>query len=116
MTTASLIKVGAVFIFAVLSVSGCSANVSPTPTSSAPSSPSIDVRNKYKQTEAETLKFAQTLLGMAQAYAEKKIEEAEFTHRVVWKDGEEFVNTADYSPTRINLYIKEGIVDKVEVG
>ena len=76
----------------------------------------MDVPNEYKQIEAETLKFAQTLLGMAQAYAEEKIQEAGFTHRVVWKDGEEFVNTADYSPTRINLYIKEGIVDKVEVG
>ena len=53
---------------------------------------------------------------MAQAYAENKIEEAGYEHRMVWKDGESFAVTEDYRPTRINLYIKEGIVDKVEVG
>ena len=109
-------KIAALTLAAVLSVSGCSATVSPTPTSSTSTSPSIDVPDNMQEQAAETLKFAQTLLGMAQAYAENKIEEAGFTHRVVWKDGEEFVNTADYNPTRINLYIKEGIVDKVEVG
>jgi hypothetical protein len=116
MTTASLIKVGAVFIFAGLAMSGCSASISPTPTSSAPSSPTIDVPDNMQEQAAETLKFAQTLLGMAQAYAENKIEEAGYEHRMVWKDGESFVVTEDYRPTRINLYIKEGIVDKVEVG
>ena len=116
MTTASLIKVGAVFILAGLAMSGCSANVSPTPTSSAPSTPTIDVPDNMQEQAAETLKFAQTLLGMAQAYAENKIEEAGYEHRMVWKDGESFAVTEDYRPTRINLYIKEGIVDKVEVG
>lgn len=114
MTTASLIKVGAVFIFAGLAMSGCSANVSSTPNPSP--SASIDLPGNMQEQAAETLEFAQTLLGMAQAYAENKIEEAGYEHRMVWKDGESFAVTEDYRPTRINLYIKEGIVDKVEVG
>lgn len=113
-------KFTAVALVAVLSVSGCSANGPSTPTvsptSNASPSPSSDVLDDMQKQAAETLEFAQTLLGMAQAYAESKIEEAGYEHRMVWKDGESFAVTDDYRPTRINLYIKEGIVDKVEVG
>ena len=107
-------KFASVALIAVLSLTGCSANASSTPNPSP--SASIDVPDNMQKQAAETLEFAQTLLGMAQAYAENKIEEAGYEHRMVWKDGESFVVTEDYRPTRINLYIKEGIVDKVEVG
>ena len=115
-------KLTALALVVVLSVSGCNATGSSTPTatptstSNASPSASIDVLDDMQKQAAQTLEFAQTLLGMAQAYAENKIEEAGYEHRMVWKDGESFAVTEDYRPTRINLYIKEGIVDKVEVG
>jgi hypothetical protein len=69
-----------------------------------------------EQTAAKTLKFAETLFGMAEAYAIGKIEEAGYEWRVVKRDLEDFPVTMDYRPTRINLTIKEGIVYKVSVG
>lgn len=113
----NLAKYVAAMAIASFALTGCSANVSPSPTASSPASPSNEPPNPYQQQEAETRKFAKTLLGMAQDYAEKKIEEAGFSHRVLWKDGKgpSFI-TMDYSPTRINLYIKEGIVDRVVTG
>ena len=107
-------KFAAIALVTVLAVSGCSANFVTTPNPSPTAS--IDVPDNMQQQAAVTLKFAQTLLGMAQAYAEELIEGYGYEHRMVWKDGESFAVTEDYRPTRINLYIKEGIVDKVEVG
>lgn len=65
---------------------------------------------------AKTLEFAETLFGMAEAYAIGKIEEAGYEWRVVQRDQEMFPATKDYRPNRINLTIKEGIVYKVSVG
>lgn len=113
MKTKAQIKVGGAFVAAGLVLSGCTSYAQP---SASPSPSASDLPAQLDEVAAETLKFAETLMGMAEDYAVGKIKEAGYEHRVVWRDGVSMPVTMDYRPTRINLYIKEGIVDRVEVG
>ena len=95
-------------------LTGCAAPspIAPSPSPSASAEDPVDM----DAIAAKTLAFAETLFGMAEAYAIGKIEEAGYEWRVVKRDLEDFPVTMDYRPNRINLTIKEGIVYKVSVG
>jgi ABC-type phosphate transport system substrate-binding protein len=103
----------AALVASTLVLTGCAA---PTPTASPSASAPADDPMDMDAIAAKTLKFAETLFGMAEAYAIGKIEEAGYEWRVVQRDLEMFPATKDYRPNRINLTIKEGIVYKVSVG
>jgi PBP1b-binding outer membrane lipoprotein LpoB len=95
-------------------LTGCASSspVAPSPSVSAPAEDPMDL----DAIAAKTLEFAETLFGMAEAYAIGKIEEAGYEWRVVQRDQEMFPATKDYRPNRIDLVIKEGIVYQVSVG
>jgi len=56
---------------------------------------------------------AEILLGLPEDEAAKVAEENGWTLRVVRADGVDFVVTADYSPTRVNVELTEGVVTAV---
>jgi len=95
-------------------LTGCapSSPAGPSPSLSSPAEDPMDM----DAIAAKTLEFAETLFGMAEAYAIEQIEAAGYEWRVVKRDLEEFPATMDYRPNRINLTIKEGIVYEVSVG
>lgn len=59
---------------------------------------------------------AKSVIGMAEAEAVQTLNEAGLTSRVVFRDGEDYPATKDYSPTRVNLWIENDIVTKTTVG
>jgi hypothetical protein len=65
-----------------------------------------------KETEA----LAASVVGMAEAQAQETVEAADHTWRVVARDGVSFPVTEDYSPTRINATIDDGIVTETTIG
>ena len=86
-------------------------SASPSATATSPSG-----ETDFEKTAAETLVFAQTLIGMKEKDAKAAITAKGYTYRIVERDGEHFIVTMDYSPTRINLSITKGIITDVSVG
>lgn len=70
----------------------------------------LDVSNGLDKTSAETMKFANTLLGQSENYAITRIEETDYSWVVIARDQEEFTYSQQYDPKRILITIKEGIV------
>jgi hypothetical protein len=70
----------------------------------------LDVASGLDKTVAETMKFANPLLGQSEQLAISKIEAAGYRWVVIARDQEEFVYDQQYDPRRIRLTIKEGIV------
>lgn len=64
----------------------------------------------------ETEALAASVVGMAEAQAQETVEAADHTWRVVARDGVSFPVTEDYSPTRINATIDDGIVTETTIG
>lgn len=58
----------------------------------------------------------QNYVGMTEDAAIKAIEKDGFRARVVAKDGEHYIVTADYRLDRVNLTIKEGKVTSADIG
>lgn len=88
----------------------------PRPKPSASPSSSETSPGPFEKIAGETLAFAKTLIGMKEKAATDAITAKGYTYRIVERDGEHFVVTMDYSPTRINLSITAGIVSDVSVG
>lgn len=70
----------------------------------------IDAANEQNELAVETMKTANTLLGMKESEAIAKIESAGFAWVVVDRDGEEFITDASYNPKRIRLTIRDAVI------
>lgn len=70
----------------------------------------IENADEMQKIAAKTQQFANGLLGESEATAKTKIEDAGYSWRIAHRDGEDFALTEDYSPTRINLYIRSNHV------
>lgn len=70
----------------------------------------LDSLDDINNIAAETMKTANTLLGMKEADAIAAIEAAGYSWVVVDRDGEEFQTDKSYDPRRIRLIISEGII------
>lgn len=62
------------------------------------------------------LNEANALLGMTEAEAADYAENQGWAMRIASRDGEQFALTMDYSPTRVNLSIEQGLVTYVFIG
>lgn len=56
------------------------------------------------------------IVGLAEDEAVKVIEAMGWTSRIGSRDGEDFMLTTDYSPTRLTLSIEDGTVTKAVIG
>ena len=65
---------------------------------------------------ATTQKFAETLVGMKTADAQKKAEDAGYTFRIVEEDGVPKAVTADLQPKRVNATVEKGVVTAATAG
>ena len=63
--------------------------------------------------EVDPVVAQEALVGLLEADAEKVATELGWTIRVAERDGEVFALTADFSPTRVNLEIVDGVVTAV---
>ncbi|WP_138274919.1 hypothetical protein [Rhodoluna limnophila] len=87
----------------------------PVPTS-VPGPTHSDPPFNFDEVAAETLEFAQKLIGLTEQAAIDAIREAGYSHRIAERDGEQFALTEDYSPQRINLLVADNKVFDVWVG
>ncbi len=62
------------------------------------------------------VKDAQTLVGQEFEVVKPVLERAKLLFRVVQKDGEALVTTADYRPERLNFKIDDGVIIEVSQG
>jgi hypothetical protein len=96
-------------------------SVSP-PGSGTPGSPGDGVTNPPGQEPIDPmppeipLNEANALLGMTEAEAADYAENQGWAMRIASRDGEQFALTMDYSPTRVNLSIEQGLVTYVFIG
>lgn len=70
----------------------------------------LDSANQANEIVAETMKVANPLLGHPEAEAIKKIEDAGYTWVIIDRDGKELTHDETYTPTRIRLTIREGMI------
>lgn len=89
---------------------------STAPAGSAPSSPNPDPTTEKDDGLEIPRDFVTRLIGMNEADAKALIWKNNYMSRVVHRDGEDFMVTADYRYDRINLYINGGIVFDATVG
>lgn len=61
-------------------------------------------------------KFEETLVGLSEGPAQEAAESHNYTWRVMERDGEAFVGTTDYSESRINVAIDNGVVTRAWIG
>ena len=73
----------------------------------SPDGGSVDLMDDIAQ---ETTRFGQDLIGMAEDQAKQCAEDTGYVWRVFEQDGEQFMLTMDYIPTRINVAITRGVV------
>lgn len=76
------------------------------------STPPSDAPSVTDATQA----VAQEIIGMSEAAARSAVEDADLTLRVVARDGDSFAVTDDYSVTRINATLVEGVVSETTIG
>ncbi|MEN9923647.1 MAG: hypothetical protein RIS09_1161, partial [Actinomycetota bacterium] len=96
---------------------GSTASSSPTTsTPSTPSSANPDPSGGKDDNFEIPREFLKRLIGMSEDEARALIWDNNYMSRVVHRDGEDFMVTADYRYDRINLYINGGIVFDATVG
>lgn len=78
---------------------------SPTPEPLPPEEPQV-----------VTVDAARKLIGLSEAEALKVAASNRWTVRIAGRDGESFMLTTDYSASRVNLTIMEGMVSAVSIG
>lgn len=66
--------------------------------------------------QAASVEAARKLIGLKEAEALKVAAANRWTVRIAARDGESFMLTTDYSPSRVNLTIVEGLVTAVSIG
>lgn len=109
-----------VLTVAAVALVGCSATPEPAAPSGTPvASPSVEASappegSLFNPTDdaqsAADLAADLVVDGATEKEAITDIEKAGFTYRVVARDGEAFPVTADYSPERINIEVRDGYV------
>lgn len=85
----------------------------PTPPTSMPSSPST---SPGPPDDFQPAAIPDGVIGATEAEAIGVLAAAGLSSRVVRRDGEDYMVTLDYSPTRVNLSIAEGRVVGANVG
>jgi hypothetical protein len=70
----------------------------------------LDAAFDQIQIATETMKVANPLLGQPEAEAIKKIEDAGYTWVIIDRDGKELTHDETYTPTRIRLTVREGMI------
>jgi hypothetical protein len=60
--------------------------------------------------------YAKQLIGFDELAAERCVEDAGLSWRVIARDGEFFAVTADYSPQRVNAVIEKSVVTEASAG
>jgi len=65
---------------------------------------------------AEALRNQMFLIGKTEAEAKAILAKQELSYRIVMRDGEYYIVTADFNPKRINLSIVDGIVTCATLG
>ena len=107
------------FVSALL-LTGCSSqNPDAGVTSTAMPSPNVSSSDMQFEPSATALGVAEEVIGMSEEEAIQTIEgisSEQLTARVVRRDGESYAITEDYSLSRINLEIDNGIVTKTYIG
>ena len=108
------------FVFSGLLLTGCSSD-SPDDavTSSTNPSPSVSFSDFPTEPSATALAVASEVIGMTEELAIQTIEgisSEQLTARVVRRDDSTYAITEDYSLSRINLEIDNGIVTKTWIG
>jgi hypothetical protein len=91
----------------------------PSPTSSKNPSPSASFSEFPTESSSTALAVATEVIGMTEEDAIQTIEgirSEQLTARVVRRDDESYAVTEDYSLSRINLEIDNGIVTKTSIG
>jgi len=104
----------------MLALAACS-NQSPDAAVTSTNNPSPSATNSDFPTEpsATAVAVADEVIGMPEEQAIQTIEgisSEQLTARVVRRDGESYAITEDYSLSRINLEIDNGIVTKTYIG
>lgn len=84
--------------------------------SSTPTSPELDPKSDKEDGIEISREFLKRLIGMNESDARTLIYENNYMSRVVHRDGEDFMVTADYRYDRVNLYISGGIVFDATAG
>jgi hypothetical protein len=90
----------------------------PTPTdppATTPSDLTCTGPNGEEQVSCLAVDVAARLVGLTEEEATKVAEEAGVTVRVVARDGEQLMVTADYSASRVNLSVQGGQVTAVAI-
>ncbi len=111
--------IGTLLASAVLT--GCNAQV---PNDSGATSTSMPIPNNSSsdfqfEPSATAVAMSKEIIGMSEAQAIQTIEgvsSEQLTARVIRRDLERYVVTMDYSVSRINLEIDNGIVTKSSIG
>ncbi len=75
-----------------------------------------DAEEREPAGEPPAQAFETTLIGLSEASAEEAAADFGYSWRVVSRDGEDFVVTMDYSETRINATIVDGVVTDATIG
>ena len=89
----------------------------PTPSAEVTSSPTSPEPKSDKEDGIEIPReFLKRLIGMNESDAKALIYENNYMSRVVHRDGEDFMVTADFRFDRVNLYISGGIVFDATAG
>lgn len=96
-------------------------NVTVTLTNSTGRSLSFELTVVSPVSEFESIsriaaEFAANLVGLTETEATRQITENGLTFRIASRDGESFPMTKDYSPSRINLEITNGVVTGALIG
>lgn len=93
-----------------------SSNVSPQKTETPAPQPSESSSSQISKPSGEPDNtLIAPAIGMNEAEGVKALQEAGWTVRIVQRDGESFIITADYSTYRANLTIQENIITKAEI-
>jgi hypothetical protein len=103
----------ALLVSATASLTACS-DVESNPTVSQ--QPAFPTSTDMEKIAAQTAVYARALVGLPEAKAIAQGTKDGYPVRVVHRDAELIVVTADYAPTRIDLSVDNGIVSAVSVG
>jgi hypothetical protein len=99
---------------------GCAAaptgQMAPCPAAPVITALSDENSDWFEETAATVNEYGQQLVGFDEQVAQTCVEDAGLTWRVIARDGEYFMVTADYSPQRINAVIENAVVMEVSAG
>ena len=90
-----------------------SSNASTTTTVASDATTTVDDATDDGLPAKVEMADAQVLIGMSEADAQAKADDAGWTLRVSRIDGEDLPSTNDYNPQRVNVSVTDGEVDAI---